>query len=158
MSEHSVTVQWQSHQDSNQTSPTSFVHQWTFDGGITVEASPSPFVMPLQAKEAAIDPEEAFIAAIASCHMMTFLTVAEKHRFTVSRYADKAVGTLATRENGRTAVTEVLLNPKIEFGGDRHPTPTLLQKMHKLAHKHCFIANSVTTNISVACVGPDLHT
>lgn len=149
-SKHKVLINWwHIKAEGEHENPTSFVHEWTFDGGIKVDASPSPFVMPLQAKEEAIDPEEAFIAAIASCHMMTFLTVAEKQRFDVESYADEAIGTLGKLENGKTALTDVVLKPKIVFRGDNQPTPELLAKMHKLAHKHCFIANSVTTNITV---------
>ncbi|NGN97269.1 OsmC family protein [Grimontia sp. S25] len=149
MSEHKVAIHWQNREASTHDGKPSFVHQWTFDGGITVDASPSPFVMSERSKEEAIDPEEAFIAAIASCHMMTFLTVAEKQRFSVESYADEAIGTLGKLENGRTAVTDVVLKPTITFSGDNQPSPELLAKMHQLAHKHCFIANSVTTNITV---------
>ncbi|WP_281543847.1 OsmC family protein [Grimontia sp. SpTr1] len=149
-SKHTVLINWW-HRDAEceHENTTRFIHEWTFDGGIKVDASPSPFVMPEKAKEEAIDPEEAFIAAIASCHMMTFLTVAEKQRFTVETYADEAIGTLGKLENGRTAVTDVVLKPTITFRGDNQPSADLLAKMHKLAHKHCFIANSVTTNITV---------
>ncbi|WP_325894435.1 OsmC family protein [Grimontia sp. NTOU-MAR1] len=150
MSKHIILIKWLRINTKNKiTNQTSFVHEWVFDGGIKVVASPSPFVMPELAKEDAIDPEEAFIAAISSCHMMTFLTVAEKQRFTVDSYTDEAIGTLGELENGRTAVTDVVLKPKIVFCGDNQPTSELVAKMHKLAHKHCFIANSVTTKITV---------
>ncbi|MBE1276598.1 OsmC family protein [Enterovibrio baiacu] len=150
MTTHSVLVQWEhSGQVDAASKKVSFVHQWTFDGGITVDASPSPLVMPLVAKEDAIDPEEAFIAAIASCHMMTFLTVAEKQRFVVESYRDNATGTLGENAEGRTAITDVVLRPTIRFSGDNTPSSAMIDKMHKLAHKHCFIANSVSTNIVI---------
>ncbi|CZF85707.1 OsmC family protein [Grimontia marina] len=150
MSKHTILIKWLRINTKNKiTKQTSFVHEWIFDGGIKVDASPSPFVMPELAKEDAIDPEEAFIAAISSCHMMTFLSVAEKQRFTVDSYTDEAIGTLGELENGRTAVTDVVLKPKIVFSGNNQPTSELLSKMHKLAHKHCFIANSVITKITV---------
>ncbi|MEZ8127387.1 OsmC family protein [Enterovibrio norvegicus] len=150
MTTHSVVVQWKhSGQVDAANNVVSLVHQWTFDGGITVDASPSPFVMPLRSQDAAIDPEEAFIASIASCHMMTFLTVAEKQRFVVESYQDVAIGTLGKNAQGRTAVTDVVLKPKICFFGDNTPSSAMINKMHKLAHKHCFIANSVNTQISI---------
>lgn len=150
MTTHSVLINWElDGQVDAANNEASFVHQWTFDGGFTVDASPSPFVMPLRAQHAAIDPEEAFIASIASCHMMTFLTVAEKQRFMVQSYKDNAIGTLGDNPLGLTCVTDVVLKPTITFAGESKPSTAMIKKMHKLAHKHCFIANSVSTKISI---------
>ena len=126
-------------------------HTWMFDGGIEVPASASPSVVPLPlSREDAVDPEEAFVAAISSCHMLTFLSIAAKKRFVVDRYEDRALGIMTKNENGKLFVSKVTLDPVIEFSGDKMPTPEQIADMHHLAHKECFIANSVLTEIVVA--------
>ncbi|KLK91227.1 peroxiredoxin [Microvirga vignae] len=126
-------------------------HSWSFDGGITVPASASPSVVPLPlSREDAIDPEEAFVAAVSSCHMLTFLSIAAKKRFVIDRYEDKAVGVMMPNEKGKLFVSKVTLDPVIEFSGDKIPSPEQIADMHHLAHKECFIANSVLTEIVVA--------
>jgi len=130
-------------------------HRWSFDGGIEVMGSASPSVVPLPlSREDAIDPEEAFVAAISSCHMLTFLSIAAKKRFVVDRYEDAALGIMTKNENGKLFVSRVTLDPTIEFSGDRLPTPEQIADMHHLAHKECFIANSVLTEIVVAGLPP----
>jgi organic hydroperoxide reductase OsmC/OhrA len=101
-------------------------------------------------REDAVDPEEAFVAAISSCHMLTFLSIAAKKRFVVDSYEDKALGIMTKNENGKLFVSKVTLDPAIEFSGDKVPTPEQIADMHHLAHKECFIANSVLTEIVVA--------
>ncbi|WP_114944905.1 OsmC family protein [Microvirga calopogonii] len=126
-------------------------HSWSFDGGIEVRGSASPSVVPLPlSREDAVDPEEAFVAAISSCHMLTFLSIAAKKRFVVDRYEDEALGTMTKNESGKLFVSRVTLDPTIEFSGDKVPTPEQIADMHHLAHKECFIANSVLTEIVVA--------
>jgi organic hydroperoxide reductase OsmC/OhrA len=126
-------------------------HMWSFDGGIEVQGSASPSVVPLPlSREDAVDPEEAFVAAVSSCHMLTFLSIAAKKRFTVDRYEDKALGVMTKNGNGKLFVSKVTLDPMIEFSGDKLPTPEQIADMHHLAHKECFIANSVLTEIVVA--------
>jgi organic hydroperoxide reductase OsmC/OhrA len=126
-------------------------HTWSFDGGIEVAASASPLVVPLPLSCAeAIDPEEAFVAAIASCHMLTFLAIAGKKRFVVDRYEDRAVGIMTKNENGKLFVSRVTLEPAIDFSGERRPGPADIADLHHLAHRECFIANSVLTEIVVA--------
>ncbi|MGO4523687.1 OsmC family protein [Microvirga sp. 2MCAF35] len=126
-------------------------HRWSFDGGIDVLASASPSVVPLPlSREDAVDPEEAFVAAIASCHMLTFLGIAAKKRFVVDSYKDKAVGVMAPNEKSKLFVSKVTLDPEIVFSGEKIPTPEQIADMHHLAHKECFIANSVLTEIVVA--------
>jgi len=125
-------------------------HTWTFDGGATVPASASPGVVPVPYSDpAAVDPEEAFVASIASCHMMTYLHVASRHGFVVERYEDEAVGVLRKNERGAIWVAAVTLHPRIGYGGDTHPTAADEHRMHELAHEQCFIANSVKTEITV---------
>ena len=125
-------------------------HTWTFDGGVTVPASPSPHVVPAPwSNPANVDPEEAFVAAIASCHMLTFLFLAAKQGFQIDRYEDAAAGTMAKNEKGVPWISRVTLHPKIAFSGEKVPTPADEKELHHLAHEQCFIANSVKTEITV---------
>ena len=124
-------------------------HQWSFDGRIEIEASASPLGVPLPWSRAdAVDPEEAFVAAVASCHMLTFLYLASKKGVEIARYVDEAVGRMELNENGRRAVTEIVLRPKLEFAGAA-PAPAILDELHHAAHDDCYIANSVRTAIRV---------
>jgi organic hydroperoxide reductase OsmC/OhrA len=126
-------------------------HIWSFDGGIEVPGSASPSVVPLPlSREDAVDPEEAFVAAVSSCHMLTFLGIAAKKRFVVDSYEDRALGIMTKNETGKLFVSKITLDPIIEFSGDKVPTPEQIADMHHLAHKECFIANSVLTEIVVA--------
>ncbi|MEJ2765547.1 OsmC family protein [Photobacterium sp. MCCC 1A19761] len=125
-------------------------HTWGFDGGVEVPASSSPHVVPLPYSVAEnVDPEEAFVAALSSCHMLTFLGIAAKKQFVVASYQDNAAGILEQDCNGKSAVTHVTLRPKIMFSSAKQPTKQQLEKMHHLAHQHCFIANSVKTQITI---------
>ena len=96
-----------------------------------------------------VDPEEAFVASLSSCHMLTFLAFACKHKFVLDSYEDEAVGHLEKTADGKLAITRVELRPQIMWGGDRKPTAEELDKMHHAAHENCFIANSVKTEVSV---------
>ena len=151
MSEYSAVIRWARGDDEafsdNQYSRG---HMWEFDGGVTVPASSSPHVVPLPfSVEANVDPEEAFIAALSSCHMLTFLGIAAKQKYVIDSYVDDAVGVLEEDESGRSSVTKVTLRPDIVFSGSKIPTAKQLDKLHHLAHKNCFIANSVKTEIVV---------
>lgn len=128
-------------------------HTWTFDGGLTLAASPSPSVVPAPWSNAAnIDPEEAFVASIASCHMLTFLWIASRAAFIVASSSDEAVGELTRNERGAPWVSIVTLNPRIEWSGERVPSPEELAALHDKAHEECFIANSIKTEVHVATV------
>ncbi|MEZ8116359.1 OsmC family protein [Vibrio splendidus] len=151
MSEYGAVIRWQKAEDEafsdNQYSRG---HTWEFDGGITLPASSSPHVVPLPfSVEANVDPEEAFIAALSSCHMLTFLGIAAKQKYVIDSYVDDAIGVLEEDESGRSSVTKVTLRPDIVFSGSKIPTAKQLEKLHHLAHKNCFIANSVKTEIKV---------
>ncbi|HEX7438451.1 MAG TPA: OsmC family protein [Caldimonas sp.] len=125
-------------------------HLLRFDGGVEVAGSSSPHVVPLPLSDAAaVDPEEAFVAALASCHMLFFLSIAASRKFCVERYRDDAVGTLAKDADGKLAMTEVVLRPQVEFSGPQMPTQRELDAMHHSAHEQCFIANSVKTEVRV---------
>lgn len=123
-------------------------HAWRFDGGAEVAASSSPHSVRVPFSDpSAVDPEEAFVASIASCHMLWFLSIAAQRGFVVDRYRDAAVGLMGPDADGRIAVTEVTLRPETTFAGARVPTDDELHAMHHAAHDACFIANSVKTTI-----------
>ena len=96
-----------------------------------------------------VDPEEAFVASLSSCHMLTFLAIACKQKFVLDEYTDDAVGHMEKNAEGRLAITRVELHPKLKFSGDKQPNTEELDKMHHLAHEQCFIANSVKTEVTV---------
>ena len=149
MHRYTATITWEDSQNNFQTGQYSRAHSWAFDGGITVEASASPLVVRLPfSKAAAVDPEEAFVASIASCHMLTFLYLAGKAKFIIRKYADEAIGLVEKNAAGKEWVSRVELNPRIDFEGIR-PSPAELTQLHELAHQDCFIANSVKTEIAV---------
>ena len=123
-------------------------HRWVFDGGLEVQASSSPSVVPVpMSDETAIDPEEAFVASISSCHMLWFLSIAASRGFIVDEYRDDAIGEMGKNANGKIAVTVVVLNPGTQFALNHRPTEEQIRAMHDKAHAECFIANSVTTEI-----------
>ncbi|NQZ80901.1 MAG: OsmC family protein [Colwellia sp.] len=123
-------------------------HQWIFDGGVIVQASSSPHIVPLPYSVAEnVDPEEAFVASLSSCHMLFFLSIAAKRRYVVDSYIDEAVGFMGKDDDDKFAMTKVKLRPKVKFSGDKKPTMAQLEKMHHQAHQQCFIANSVKTEI-----------
>jgi organic hydroperoxide reductase OsmC/OhrA len=126
-------------------------HNWKFDGGVIVPASSAVHSVPLPYSKAEnVDPEEALVAAISSCHMLTFLYVAAKSRFIVDSYEDTAIGTMAKDSRGRQAITTVVLAPKVLFSGPREPSAEIVKKLHHDAHEQCYVANSVRSEISVA--------
>ena len=153
MSQHQARISWaRQAQERFVDSRYSRAHQWEFDGGVKVPASSAVSSVPLPySKPENVDPEEALVAAISSCHMLSFLYVVAKEGFVVDRYDDLATGTLARNAEGRLAVTAVRLAPRIEFSGPRSPTQADVDRLHHRAHEECFIANSVRTDIAVEC-------
>jgi organic hydroperoxide reductase OsmC/OhrA len=123
-------------------------HSWTFDGGLTVPASASPHNVPLPyAVAETVDPEEAYVAALSSCHMLFYLWIASKKRIGIESYVDDAIGLMETVE-GKTLVSRVELRPRVVYSGDA-PTREAEEEMHHQAHELCFLANSVKTAIEV---------
>jgi organic hydroperoxide reductase OsmC/OhrA len=123
-------------------------HMLRFDGGVDVPGSSSPSVVPLPYSDTrAVDPEEAFVSSLSSCHMLWFLALAAARRFCVDGYADAATGVMKKNEAGRVAITLVTLHPKVEFSGEHVPTPAEIEQLHHDAHEACFIANSVKTEV-----------
>lgn len=123
-------------------------HLLRFDGGLEVPGSSSPHVVPLPMSDAsALDPEEAFVASLSSCHMLWFLSIAAKRKFCVDRYFDAAKGLMEKNAEGKVAMTVVTLRPDATFSGERQPTREELDRLHHEAHEACFIANSVKTDV-----------
>lgn len=123
-------------------------HLLRFDGGLEVPGSSSPTVVPLPMSDAsALDPEEAFVSSLSSCHMLWFLTMAVKRKFRVDRYFDAATGVMEKNAEGRVAMTVVTLHPEVTFSGEHQPSREELDKLHHDAHEACFIANSVKTEV-----------
>lgn len=120
-------------------------HTWRFDGGTEVRATAAP---DYRGNPALVDPEEAFVAAVASCHMLTFLAIASRKRLVVDRYDDTATGFMEKNADGKLAITRVVLRPKIAFSGTAPPAEALA-RLHESAHANCFIANSVRSEIVV---------
>ncbi|HLA78426.1 MAG TPA: OsmC family protein [Vicinamibacteria bacterium] len=148
MGQHTAVIAWHRQGAAFVDNRYSRGHRWTFDGGVDVPASASPHVVPApMSVAAAVDPEEAFVASLASCHMLWFLHIAAKQGFVVESYRDQAVGVLAKDAEGKLAMTEVALQPVVAFGGDRRPSPAEHQSLHHAAHQECFIANSVKTTV-----------
>ncbi|MBV8618673.1 MAG: OsmC family protein [Curvibacter sp.] len=147
MARHTATVTWQDQGSSFTQRRYSRRHAWHFDGGVTVPASSSPSVVPLPYSDAAaVDPEEAFVAALSSCHMLWFLDLAAQDGWQVRQYRDEAVGRMAADGQGRLVMAQVTLQPLTRFA-DPQPSQAQLEALHHRAHEACFLANSVKTEI-----------
>src|SRR5689334_1154201 len=123
MSQHKASILWTRGEQGFVDNRYTRAHQWSFDGGLTIPASPSPSVVPLPySNPAAIDPEEAFVASLSSCHMLWFLSLAAKKKFCVDSYQDEAVGEMKKNERGEFFIATVVLRPKVVFSGERMPS------------------------------------
>jgi organic hydroperoxide reductase OsmC/OhrA len=147
MSQHSATVRWEKGGARFVDGRYSRAHVWEFDGGAVVRGSSSPHSVPKYSDPAGVDPEEAFIAALASCHMLWFLAIAAKRGFAVATYRDAAEGRMGPNREGKLFVERVTLNPHVVFEG-AGPAEAVLREMHEQAHHECFIANSVVTEVA----------
>jgi organic hydroperoxide reductase OsmC/OhrA len=152
MSEYQAHIRWSRQPEERFVdSRYSRAHSWEFDGGVAVPASSAVSSVPLPYSKAEnVDPEEAFVAAISSCHMLSFLYVAAKANFVVDAYDDLALGTMTRNSEGRLAVTSVRLRPDITFSGSNIPSDADVAQLHHAAHEQCYIANSVLTKISTS--------
>ncbi|MBL8182454.1 MAG: OsmC family protein [Blastocatellia bacterium] len=149
MSRYTADISWKS--DSSKTFTKQRYtrgHVWEFDGGVSVPASSSPQVVPRFSVEAAVDPEEALVASAASCHMLTFLYLAAKGGFNVASYTDNAIGVMEEREDGRQWLATITLDPQIVWI-DGEPSREQLAELHHNAHKECYIANSIRSEIII---------
>jgi organic hydroperoxide reductase OsmC/OhrA len=150
MSAYTATISWSRGEQAYTDGRYSRAHTWRFDGGVEVPASSSPHVVrPPMSDEAAVDPEEAFIASLSSCHMLFFLDFARRAGFRVDSYVDEAEGIVAKDAQGRMAVTIVTLRPRIGFSGDKRPAAEELDSLHHKSHEACFIANSVRPEVRI---------
>jgi organic hydroperoxide reductase OsmC/OhrA len=151
MHTHTAKISWKSD------SPETFTknrytrgHTWSFDGGIDVPASSSPHAVRVPfSVEAAVDPEEALVAATSSCHMLTFLWIAAKKGFRIDSYEDNAVGEMGEGLLGKQWVSKITLDPNIEWSGDARPTDQEIAEMHHEAHEGCYIANSIKSEVVI---------
>lgn len=124
-------------------------HEWRFDGGAVVRASASPSIVPLPMSDAsAVDPEEALVAAVSSCHMLFFLDFASRAGFAVDSYTDEASGTMAPNARGKLAISRIVLRPRVVFAGPA-PDAQALAGLHERAHAECFLANSLLADVVV---------
>ena len=146
MSEHKASVVWARNGADCGYKNYPRDHVWRFPNGVEVPGSAAPAYL---GNPQRVDPEAAFVAALSSCHMLTFLALASNKGFVVDSYEDAAVGHLEKNANGKLAITRVDLHPKIAYSGAKQPAAADLDWLHDKAHKECFIANSVTTEVKV---------
>src|SRR5215468_7755582 len=139
MSEYKVTVDWRRKSEEDfLKGKYSREHTWTFDGGVVLAASSSPSVVPTPfSNPKNVDPEEAFVASVSSCHMLTFLYLASRQGFQIDSYRDNAVGVMTKNENGVMWVSEVTLKPEIVYSGQKKPGPAEEERLHHLSHEQC---------------------
>lgn len=146
MSEHRARIAWRRTTESFAYPDYDRSHEWHFEGGHVVPAAAAPEFL---GRPERVDPEAAFAAALSSCHMLTFLALCARKRLVVDAYEDEATALLAEGEDGRLWVTRVVLRPRIAFGGGRRPDARERARLHQLAHRECFIAGSVRTEVVV---------
>ena len=148
MAERKTTILWNRNGAAFTDNRYSRGHRWLFDGGVEVPASSCPQIIPPPlSMEAAVDPEEAFVVSLSSCHMLWFLSVAAKRGFAVESYRDEAVGTMMKDAFGKVAMTRIILRPEVRFSDDHLPTSDELTAIHHEAHDCCYLANSVKTEV-----------
>lgn len=151
MASYTATIHWRRGEDAFTDNKYSRAHTVTFDAPLTMMASSSPHVIPLPfSRGDTVDPEEMLVAALSSCHMLSFLYEARKAGFIVDAYDDAAEGVLSKDGEGRLGITRTTLHPKISWAGDRRPSAEELEHLHHMAHEACFIANSYKGEVVVA--------
>jgi len=145
-----ASVEWQRGNQNFLSDEYSRAHQWHFDGGLSIAASASPEIVPLPwSKAENVDPEEAFVASLSSCHMLFFLSIAAKRGYQIDSYVDEAIGHMGKRDDGVLFVKSVKLRPAIICSGEKQADAAAIDKIHHLAHRNCFIANSVVTEVTI---------
>jgi len=144
MGHYSATIRWSRGDQRFTDQRYSRRHEWCFDGGVTVPGSSSPQVVAEPYSDPhAVDPEEAFVASLSSCHMLWFLSIAAGRGFRVDSYVDQATGEVTADADGKQSITHVVLQPRARFSGARVPSASEIDQMHHKAHDECFIARSV---------------
>ena len=150
MSNYSATISWQRGADRFIDRQYSRAHTWSFDGGASIPASATPEIVPAPwCDPAAVDPEEAFIASLASCHMLFFLDLACRAGHVVESYQDEATGVLEKNAQGRMMMSQVTLHPRVQLSESSEASAEDLEALHEKAHELCFIANSVISEVRV---------
>ncbi|MBI3286169.1 MAG: OsmC family protein [Burkholderiales bacterium] len=150
MHEYLAQVRWQRGAQRFSDNQYSRGHEWRFDGGLTVPASSSPLSVPLPMSVAEfVDPEEALVASLASCHMLFFLGFASKRGWIVDDYTDDAVGIMDKNAQGKLAITHITLRPRCVFSGDSQPSAEQLHALHEQAHAHCYVAHSIRAEVLI---------
>jgi len=151
MSVHTAKISWARGDAKFSDNKYSRVHQWSFDGGAVVPASSSPHVVRVPFSDpACVDPEEAFVASLSSCHMLWFLGLAARDGYVVQSYDDAAEGKMEKNADGKEAITLVTLRPVVVLAGEKQASNAVIGQLHHEAHESCFIANSVKSEIVVA--------
>lgn len=150
MSTHTATIRWENHGPDFLKRRYSREHTWHFDGGAVVQGSPSPSIVPAPwSNPEAVDPEEAFVASVASCHLLWFLHVAIDAGFLVESYEDAAEGVMTKNERGVPWISRIILRPKIVWNGEKIPAKEEVMQLHHAAHEQCFIAASIKTEVII---------
>lgn len=147
MTDHYAEVEWSHRAHASQADTYSRDHTVTLENGNVIANSSAPAYL---GNSSMSNPETLLLAALASCHMLTFLAVASKRGYQITHYQDRAEGTLGKNPDGRMAITHCLLNPKIVFSGEKIPSPEDLAKLHESAHRNCFIANSLNMPVEIS--------
>ncbi|ANP47162.1 OsmC family protein [Candidatus Viadribacter manganicus] len=151
MATYTATVVWARGDQPFTDGQYSRAHEISFDGGTVVPGSSSPHVVKLPlSREDAVDPEEMLVASLSTCHMLFVLDFARRAGFVVDSYIDQAEGVMGKDDRGKIAVTQVKLNPIIEWSGDKQPTPEEVRELHHKSHEACFIANSFRGDVAIA--------
>jgi len=145
MSEHRARISWKKETDSFGYRDYNREHEWYFEGGTVVKASAAPKYL---GKPECVDPEEAFVASLSACHMLTFLAICARRGIVVERYEDNAIGLMKPQDR-RLVISDVTLRPRIEFAAGHEPDEATISKIHDQSHHDCFLANSVKTVITV---------
>jgi organic hydroperoxide reductase OsmC/OhrA len=154
MATHTATILWNRSGPDFLRRQYSREHTWKFDGGQSVPVSPSPSNVPAPwSNPALVDPEEAFVASVSSCHMLWFLHMACDAGLIVDRYEDEAIGTMTKNERGVAWFSRISLRPRVTWGGDKTPTTAEVEQLHHLAHERCFIAASIRSEVVVEPLG-----
>lgn len=150
MHQYQATIKWRQEDGNFVNGKYSRKHTWNFDGNFEIPASASPQIVPKPFSDpAAVDPEEAFVASLASCHMLWFLSLAAKKGFIVKHYEDAARGIMENNGEGKLAITKVILQPLVTFYPSDNLNQQVIEKLHNQAHQQCFIANSVKSEIII---------
>ena len=156
--DHRATIEWARDGAAFTDNRYSRAHRWVFDGGVEVLGSSDPkSILPPLSREDAVDPEEALVAAVSSCHMLFFLAFAAKKGFVVDSYRDEAVGTMTRNERGKLFISTIALNPEIVFAGDKQPSPAEIAHIHHRSHEECYLSNSVRAEVTIAGLDVAAH-